>query len=57
MDLINFLKNNLFIQNIAATFISNISPFLENTISKYLAIKKALYITAHERRDGNFGFT
>jgi len=54
MDLINFLKNNLFIQNIAATFISNISPFLENTISKYLAIKKALYITAHERIDGNY---
>tara|TARA_B100001057_G_C22766490_1_gene917844 strand:+ start:125 stop:838 length:714 start_codon:yes stop_codon:yes gene_type:complete len=54
MDLIDFIKNNLFIQNSAASLISNISPFLENTISKYLAIKKALYITAHEEINGNY---
>ena len=54
MDLLNFIKNNLFIQNTAASLISNISPFLENTISKYLAIKKALYITAHEQINGNY---
>ena len=54
MDLLNLIKNNLFIQNTAASLISNISPFLENTISKYLAIKKALYITAHEQINGNY---
>ena len=54
MDLLNFLKNNLFIQNFASSVISNISPYLENTIAKYLAIKKALYITAHEKIIGNY---
>ena len=54
MDLLNIIKNNLFIQNLAASLISNISPYLENTISKYLAIKKALYITAHEQINGNY---
>ena len=38
---IEFLKNNLFIQNFAATLFSNISPFLENIVAKYLANKKA----------------
>ena len=51
---IEFLKNNLFIQNIAANIVSYVSPYLENTISKYLAIKKALYITAHEKIIGNY---
>ena len=54
MDLLKFLKNNLYIQNIVSTFISLIPPFLENTISKYLAIKKALYITAHDKTIGNY---
>ena len=54
MNLLNFLKNNLFIQNFAATITSRISPYLENTISKYLAIKKALYITAHDGTLGNY---
>lgn len=54
MDLLNFIKNNLFIQNFAATIISNISPYFENTVAKYLAIKKALYITAHEKINGNY---
>ena len=31
-----------------------IPPFLENTIAKYLAIKKALYITAHDKTMGNY---
>ena len=51
---IKFLKNNLFIQNFAANLVSNISPFLENTLAKYSAIKKALYITGHERIIGNY---
>ena len=54
MNLLEFIKNNLFIQNIAASLISNISPFLDGTISKYLAVKKAMYITAHEKIKGNY---
>lgn len=54
MKLLNFLKNNLFVQNFAASFVSLISPYLENTIAKYLAIKKAFYITAHDETYGNY---
>ncbi len=54
MKLLDFIKNNLFIQNIAATLVSQISPYLENTIAKYLAIKKAFYITAHDGTTGNY---
>ena len=54
MKLLNFLKNNLFVQNFAASFVSFISPYLENTIAKYLAIKKAFYITAHDETYGNY---
>ena len=54
MNLIEFIKNNLFIQNIVASLISNISPLLDGTVAKYFAIKKALYITAHERIMGNY---
>ena len=54
MNLLNFLKNNLFVQNIAATIISIIPPYLENSLAKYLAIKKAFYITAHDKTTGNY---
>ena len=54
MNLLNFLKNNLFIQNFAASITSRIPPYLENTIAKYLAIKKALFITAHDETYGNY---
>ena len=54
MKLLNFLKNNLIFQNIAASLVAIIPPFLENTVAKYLAIKKALYITAHDKTTGNY---
>ena len=54
MKILDFIKNNLFIQNFATSIISKISPYLENTIAKYLAIKKAFYITAHDGTDGNY---
>jgi len=54
MKLLDFIKSNLFIQNFAANIVSQISPYLENTISKYLAIKKAFYITAHDNTKGNY---
>ena len=53
MDLLNFIKNNLFIQKLASSVISNIMPYLENTIAKYLAIKK-VYILLHEKIIGNY---
>lgn len=54
MKLLNFLKNNLVIQNIVATIISYVHPYLENSISKYTAIKKAFFITAHDETLGDY---
>ena len=52
MNLLNIIKNNLFIQNIIASIISIIPPYLEFSVGKYFAIKKALYITAHDKLEG-----
>ena len=54
MDLLKFLKNNLFVQNLAGNIISFIPPYLELSISKYLAIKKALFVTAHDATYGSY---
>ena len=54
MDLLKFLKNNLFVQNLVGNIISFIPPYLELSISKYLAIKKALFITAHDATYGSY---
>ena len=54
MSLLNFIKNNLFIQNFFATFISKIPPYLEFSVGKYLAIKKAMYISAHDKTKGSY---
>lgn len=54
MKLAKFLKNNLFIQNFFGTLVSIISPYLEFTLGKYTAIKKALYITAHDKTLGSY---
>ncbi len=52
MNLLNIIKNNLFIQNFVSTFVSFLPPYLEFTVSKYLAIKKAMYVTAHDETYG-----
>ena len=52
MNLLKLIKNNLFIQNLAASIVSLIPPYLEFSIAKYQAIKKAMFITAH---DGTYG--
>ena len=44
MNLINIIKNNLIIQNLASTIISLIPPYLHFTLAKYLALKKAFLI-------------
>jgi len=54
MSLLKFIKNNLFIQNFVASVISFIPPYLEFGVAKYLAIKKALFITAHDSTKGSY---
>ena len=54
MKLINIIKNNLFIQNFFGSLISLIPPYLEFSIGKYLGIKKAFYITAHDKTFGSY---
>ena len=54
MNLLKIIKNNLFIQNFAASLFSFIPPYLEFTVAKYQAIKKAMFITAHDLTDGNY---
>ena len=52
MNLLRLIKNNLFIQNLVASIVSLIPPYLEFGVAKYQAIKKAMFITAH---DGTYG--
>ena len=54
MNLLNIIKNNLFIQNLAANIVSLIPAYLEFSVSKYLAIKKAMLITAHDDTRGSY---
>ena len=54
MDLLKIIKKNLFIQNFVASIISFIPPYLEFSVAKYLAIKKAMYITAHDATNGSY---
>lgn len=52
--LLNLLKNNLLFQNLASWIFSRPSPLIEHNIGKYFAIKKAFYITALEKLDGDY---
>jgi len=54
MNLLKFLKNNLFIQNLVGAIIAFIPPYLEFSVAKYLAIKKAFFVTAHDGTYGNY---
>ncbi len=54
MNLLKIIKNNLFIQNFVATVVSLIPPYLEFSVAKYQAIKKAMYITAHDLTEGSY---
>ncbi len=54
MKLLNIIKNNLFIQNFFGSLISLVPPYLEFSIGKYLGIKKAFYITAHDKTFGSY---
>ena len=54
MNLIKIIKKYLFIQNITASIVAKIPTYLEFTLGKYFAIKKALYITAHDKTFGSY---
>ena len=54
MNLLNIIKGNLVIQNLASSIISLIPAYLEFSISKYLAIKKAMLITAQDDTRGSY---
>ena len=54
MHLLSFIKNNLFIQNFFSTLVALIHPFLENTLSKYTAIKKAMFMNYHDNTLGDY---
>lgn len=54
MNLLKIIKNNLFIQNFFSNLIACYPEFLHFTLDKYLAIKKAMYITAHDETLGSY---
>ena len=54
MNLLNIIKNNLFIQNFVGSIVSLIPAYFEFSIAKYLAIKKAMLITAQDNIRGSY---
>ena len=54
MNLLKLIKNNLFIQNFVANIVSLVPSYLEFSVAKYLAIKKAMYITTHDETSGSY---
>jgi len=54
MNLLSFIKKNLFIQNFFSSLVASIHPFLENTLSKYTAIKKAMFMNYHDNTLGDY---
>ena len=54
MFLLRLLKSFSIFQNLAGTLISWVSPIIEHNFGKYIAIKKAFYLTALENIDGDY---
>lgn len=54
MSLLSFIKNNLFIQNFFSSLNALWHPFLEHTLSKYTAIKKAMFMNYHDNTLGDY---
>ena len=54
MFLLKLLKTFPFFHNLAGTILSIISPIIEHNFAKYQAIKRALYLTALEKIDGDY---
>ena len=54
MNLLKLIKNNLFIQNFVANIVSLIPAYFEFSVAKYLAIKKAMLMTAQDNTRGSY---
>lgn len=54
MEFLKIIKNNLFIQNFVSRVILSIPIYLELGISKYFAVRKAMFITAHDKTYGSY---
>ena len=54
MKLLKLIKKFLFIQNFFTFIVSKFPSYLEFTTSKYLALKKAFFITAHDETYGSY---
>ena len=52
--LINLIKNNLILQNLAGKIHAMIPPVVANNFAKYEAIKKGMYQTALEHTTGDY---
>jgi hypothetical protein len=52
--LIDFLKSNLFVQNLISWIFTKIPFVLEHNLGKYLALKKAFYLTALDNVDRDY---
>ena len=54
MNLLKIIKRFLFIQNFFSSLVSKFPAYLEFSLGKYLGIKKAMYITAHDQTYGSY---
>ena len=54
MNILKIIIKNLFIQNFVSSLVALIHPYLEGTISKYSAIRRAFYITAQDDTFGDY---
>ena len=52
--IIDFVKKHPFFLNLVAALYSRVPAMVEHNLGKYLAIKKALYLTALERLEGDY---
>ena len=52
--LLSFIKNNLFIQNFFSSLNALWHPFLEHNLSKYTAIKKAMFMNYADNTLGDY---
>jgi O-methyltransferase len=52
--IIDFIKKYPFFQNFVAALYSRVPAMVEHNLGKYLALKKALYLTALERLEGDY---
>jgi O-methyltransferase len=52
--IIDFVKKHPFFQNVVAALYARVPAMVEHNLGKYLALKKALYLTSLERLPGDY---